>query len=127
MHKYWAVFNAMELAQLAAEWTNHGRDRIPAEEAPIQRANTARRGQTPARLNLDLETGQRIPNNLLNDNVVNAMFRIYDTKQDALDFVNEITRFHPTAKWILMESCAFFEVPPTSPVMKSWNEAGELS
>lgn len=57
---------------------------------------------------------------------VTLVCSLYLSKDEALEAITELSRHNMNQKWYLLESIAFIEVPPTQPVIKKWNNEGEL-
>ena len=62
----------------------------------------------------------------LNDRYCQLMCQMFLSRDEAMDAINELSRQNMNKKWYLLESIAFVEVPPTQPILKQWNQDGEL-
>lgn len=51
----------------------------------------------------------------------------FTSREEAQDFIEETARFDANKKWYLLESVMYYEVPPTKPISKTWNDSGELN
>lgn len=131
MHKYWLVADAILLARMAVNIGIMSQDQpvvaAPAQPDPRREGGTRNRPRPNFNPEEGLTRATRTNNQIFERNAIHWSCHLFPTKKDAMDFIEEMTRADPLTKLTLLESVAYFEVPPVAPVMKQWNENGELS
>lgn len=113
------VFAAVEANFLQEMMREVGIIRAPEREEQAQREGPAAVAQRAQRNALRPVREQ-------DDNSIHCTLQVFLTRVAAEEWIAERARRDRNGQWLILESVALMEIPPVEPIVKTWNDAGEM-